>query len=160
MGEARLEAPVPALPRCWPKKLTVLSVGWICAGEEGPDEADTLDDDATGGGLEDIVQPNQGSTMGRCATMTMTPEAIAGAVVTSMESEGGVARGMTERKGSDMGVAVVVWGAVTGHPVPGEEQSEVADDTITQMTTGNHVMGADAAGAAVVASFLNSCDRR
>lgn len=77
VGEARLEAPVPALPRCWPKKLTVLSAGWVCAGEDGPDEADTLDDDATGGGLEDIVQPNQGSTMGGCATMTMTLGAIA-----------------------------------------------------------------------------------
>jgi hypothetical protein len=46
VGDARL-APVLELPRCWPKKLTV------------------FDDDATGGGLEDIVQPNQGSTMVR-----------------------------------------------------------------------------------------------
>jgi hypothetical protein len=65
VGDARL-APVLELPRCWPKKLTVLSVaGWVCAGEAGPEDAEAFDDDATGGGLEDIVQPNQGSTMVR-----------------------------------------------------------------------------------------------
>jgi hypothetical protein len=66
VGDARLEAPVPELPRCWPKKLTVLRVaGWICAGEAGPEDAEAFDEDATGGGLEDIVLPNQGSTMVR-----------------------------------------------------------------------------------------------
>jgi hypothetical protein len=64
VGEARLDAPVATLlPRCWPKKLTVLSApGWICAGEAGPEDAEAFDEDATGGGLEDIVLPNQGST--------------------------------------------------------------------------------------------------
>jgi len=65
VGEARLEAPVPELPRCWPKKLTVLRVrGWFCEGEVGPEDAEAFEEDATGGGLEDIVLPNQGSTMG------------------------------------------------------------------------------------------------
>jgi hypothetical protein len=65
VGEARLEDAVPELPRCWPKKLTVLRVmGWFCAGEVGPEDAEAFEEDATGGGLEDIVLPNQGSTMG------------------------------------------------------------------------------------------------
>jgi hypothetical protein len=66
VGEARLDAPDAAalLPRCWPKKLTVLSdAGCVCAGDVGPEEAAALDEDATGGGLEVIVWPNQGSTM-------------------------------------------------------------------------------------------------
>lgn len=56
---------VAELPRCWPKKLTVLSAG-VCAcaaGEAGPEGA--LEDEATGGRL-DIAKPNQGSTMMRC----------------------------------------------------------------------------------------------
>lgn len=59
VGDARLERPAPRLLRCWLKKLTVLRAGaWFCAGEAGPEEPVALDDDATGGGLVDMVQPN------------------------------------------------------------------------------------------------------
>tara|TARA_R110002003_G_scaffold122_9_gene11085 strand:+ start:8303 stop:8683 length:381 start_codon:yes stop_codon:yes gene_type:complete len=50
VGEERLDAPVPTLPRCCPKKWTVLSEpGWFCAGEAGPEDVGAFDDDATGG---------------------------------------------------------------------------------------------------------------
>jgi hypothetical protein len=65
--------------------------------------------------------------------MTMTPKAIAGAVVTSVDSEGGVARGVNERKGNDVGGTVVVWCGVSGSPqrVPWGRNSHVAEGTIT-----------------------------
>lgn len=60
----RVEEPV-AVPRCWPKKLVVLTgPGWPWTGETGPEAAAALDeDDATGGGMADMdMAPNQGST--------------------------------------------------------------------------------------------------
>jgi hypothetical protein len=59
VGDERLEDPVPMLPRCCPKKLAVLrEVGWFCAGEAGPEDAEALEEDATGGGIADIALPN------------------------------------------------------------------------------------------------------
>jgi hypothetical protein len=55
-----VEEPVPELPRCWPKKLpAAMKAGWFGAGDEGPAEAEVLEDEAAGGGLVDMA-PSQG----------------------------------------------------------------------------------------------------
>lgn len=65
VGEDRVDAAVPRLPRCWPKKLAVVTeAGWFCAGEAGPEEVEAFEDDAIGGGLVDMA-PSQGSTAAR-----------------------------------------------------------------------------------------------
>ena len=58
-GDA-LEGPDAEVPRCWPKKFAVAEGVWFWMGESRPAgaevlEAEALDDEAAGGGLEDMV---------------------------------------------------------------------------------------------------------
>jgi hypothetical protein len=51
---------VPRLPRGWPKKLTVADVDWFCAGDCGAEGAEAFEDEAAGGGFEDMMLPARG----------------------------------------------------------------------------------------------------
>lgn len=64
VGEDRADAP-ELVPRCCAKKLVVLIDGaWPCAGEAGPEDAESLEEDAMAEGLADMT-PSQGFTTAR-----------------------------------------------------------------------------------------------
>lgn len=48
------------LPRCWPKKWTVAETDWFWAGDCGAAGAEALEEEAAGGGFEDMMLPARG----------------------------------------------------------------------------------------------------